>query len=298
MKILIAEDDLTSRAMLAGVLKKWGHEVVTTVNGAEAWQALQHPDAPRLVLLDWNMPELDGVEVCRRLRQVPTLDPPFVILLTGRSEKDDIVRGLDSGANDYILKPYDSQELRARIGVGQRMLELQASLLEARDALEHQAMHDGLTGILNRRAILERLEEELARAAREQRVLTVGMCDIDHFKRVNDTWGHQVGDEVLCGFSKRIREQLRPYDLLGRYGGEEFLVLAFGGAPGAPALFRRLQEQVAAHPFPTQGGALPVTVSIGVADSRLTQDPQKLVAAADQALYRAKAEGRNRVVGP
>ena len=168
----------------------------------------------------------------------------------------------------------------------------------AAQALHDLAYRDSLTGAENRRSFMERLGTEFVRLKRTHSAAVLIMLDIDFFKRVNDTWGHQVGDEVLCGFSKRVREQLRPYDLLGRYGGEEFLVLAFGSEPGTPALFQRLREQVAAHPFPTQGGALPVTVSIGVADSRLTQDPQKLVAAADQALYRAKAEGRNRVVGP
>ena len=202
MKILIAEDDFTSRSMLTAILKKWGYDPVVTEDGMAAWDALQKPDAPRLVLLDWNMPGLDGLEVCRRLRTKETPNPPYVILLTGRGEKGDIVRGLEAGANDYIAKPYDNAELQARIRVGQRMLELQAKLLEARDALAHQATHDALTGIFNRRAILDRLAQEISRAERDGTPLSVGMFDIDHFKKINDTFGHQAGDDVLVAFAR------------------------------------------------------------------------------------------------
>ena len=158
MKILIAEDDFTSRSILTAILKKWGFDPVVTEDGGAAWDVLQRPDAPELVLLDWNMPGMDGLEICRRLREIDSSNPPYVILLTARGEKGDIVQGLEAGANDYVAKPYDNEELQARIRVGQRMLELQSRLLEARDALAHQATHDPLTGVLNRRAILDRLE--------------------------------------------------------------------------------------------------------------------------------------------
>ena len=226
MRILIAEDDFTSRTVLAGVLRKEGHQVEATVNGAEAWQALQQPDAPALVILDWEMPEMDGPEVVRRVRALETDRPPYILMLTSRGEKADIIAGLEAGANDYLAKPFDPGELRARVEVGRRMVEMQAALIASREALAHQATHDPLTGMLNRRAILERLHQELTRAGRHGDRWAVGMCDIDHFKQVNDTYGHQTGDDVLCGLARILNESLRPYDSVGRMGGEEFLVIA------------------------------------------------------------------------
>ena len=205
MRILIAEDDFTSRTVLAGVLKKEGHEV-RPLNGAEAWQALQQPDAPALVILDWMMPEMDGPEVVRRVRALRNDRPPYILMLTAKGEKADIIAGLDAGANDYLAKPFDPGELRARVEVGRRMVEMQAALIDSRENLAHQATHDPLTGMLNRRAILDRLHEELARAGRNGDLLAVGMCDIDHFKQVNDTYGHQTGDDVpLRAFSSSKR---------------------------------------------------------------------------------------------
>jgi two-component system cell cycle response regulator len=297
MRILIAEDDFTSRSILTAILKKWGYEPIVTEDGQAAWDALQQPDAPKLVLLDGNMPGMDGLEICRRLRQIVSSDPPYVILLTGRGEKNDIVQGLDAGANDYISKPYDSEELRARIGVGQRMAELQSNLLEARNALAHQATHDPLTGVLNRRAILDHLRKELARARRENGTLSVGMCDIDHFKTVNDTWGHMTGDSVLVAFSRCLLAGLREYDDVGRYGGEEFLVIAVGSkGEGGESLYERLRAGVAASRIETEGKTVSITVSIGVAPGTGQSTVDSLLAAADAALYRAKADGRNRVV--
>jgi diguanylate cyclase (GGDEF)-like protein len=297
MKILLAEDDLTSRSMLAAVLKKWGYDPVLTNDGAAAWEELQKPDAPRLALLDWNMPGLEGLEVCRRLRKKETTNPGYVILLTGRTEKGDIVQGLEAGANDYISKPYDNAELLARIRVGQRMLELQSSLLETQAALAHQAAHDALTGIFNRRAIMDQLAKELARALRQGGRLSVGMCDIDHFKEVNDRLGHQAGDEVLVAFSRILQASLREYDYVGRYGGEEFLVIASNpSAQGADVLYERLRRQVAETVIQTRAGDVSLTVSIGTATATGPATVDQLIAAADAALYRAKEAGRDRVV--
>ena len=181
MRVLIAEDDPTSRTALTALLRKWGHDPVATQNGAQAMEVLQQMDAPRLLLLDWNMPEMNGLEVTRRVRAQDTANPPYIILLTVRDETAHIVAGLDAGANDYMTKPYKAEELRARVSVGQRTLELQADLLEARNALTHQALHDPLTGVYNRRAIDAVLCQELARAQRENLGLAIGMCDIDRF---------------------------------------------------------------------------------------------------------------------
>ena len=242
------------------------------------------------------MPGLEGPEVCRRLRRRETSNPPYVILLTARGEKGDIVKGLDAGANDYVSKPYDAGELRARIGVGTRMLELQADLARARDALAYQASHDALTGLLNRRALLEALERELARAAREDGVVSIAVCDLDHFKNVNDTWGHPAGDEVLNAFARVVMSSLRAYDVVGRYGGEEFLLIAPGARPSAESgVFERVCRAVAASPVTTDAGVISLTVSIGVAGIQGKGSSEELLASADTALYRAKDEGRNRV---
>lgn len=297
MKILLAEDDFTSRSMLAAILKKWGYDTVVTEDGNAAWDALQKPEAPKLALLDWNMPGLDGLEICRRLRKHETTDPSYVILLTGRGEKSDIVQGLEAGANDYIAKPFDNAELLARLRVGQRMLELQASLLETQASLAHQATHDALTGMFNRRAILDQLARELARALRQGGSLSVGLCDIDHFKEINDRFGHQAGDEVLIAFARCLQAGLREYDYVGRYGGEEFLIIATGSsAQSDDGLYERLRQQAAAAEVKTKAGNVSFTVSIGTAPGTGKITVDALLAAADDALYQAKAAGRNRVV--
>lgn len=296
MRVLVADDDVTSRRILEAILRKWGLEPTVVADGLAADAILQQPDAPGLVLLDWNMPGLEGPEVCRRLRRRETSNPPYVVLVTARGEKGDIVKGLDAGANDYVAKPYDVEELRARVGVGMRMLDLQTDLAKARDALAFQAAHDALTGLPNRRAILETLERDLARTAREGGILSLAVCDLDHFKNVNDTWGHPAGDEVLATFARVARSCLRACDVLGRYGGEEFLLIAPGARPTADSgVFERVCRAVAACPVTTAAGVVSVTVSIGVAGATGESTSEMLLAAADAALYRAKAEGRNRV---
>jgi diguanylate cyclase (GGDEF)-like protein len=296
VKILIADDDVTSRLVLAGVLKKHGHEVVVTVDGAEAWEAMQRPDAPRLAILDWVMPGLAGVDVCRRARTIQSDQPPYIILLTSLGQKADIVTGLEAGADDYLAKPFDPGELLARVDVGRRMVELQARLSEARDALAHEAMHDPLTGVLNRRAFGSALSRELSRKRRHHNVLAVGICDIDHFKQINDTHGHPAGDEVLCGLVRLIESNLRGHDVLGRHGGDEFVVLTeHAREDGAGILYERLRASVADNPIHTGAGDFPITISFGVKIGAEGETEAELLAAADRALYQAKSAGRNRV---
>jgi len=297
VQILIAEDDLVSRKILTVVLTKWGYDPVAVKDGDAAWVAMQKPDAPKLAILDWNMPLLDGLEVCRRIRKMETSEPPYLIILTSKTEKSDIVRGLEAGGNDYISKPYDNAELLARINVGKRMIDLQASLNKAKEEMAHLAMHDPLTGIFNRAAILNAVEVEISRAKRTSGCLSVAMLDIDHFKRVNDTYGHQVGDDMLCGFVQCIQENLRDYDCMGRYGGEEFLVIA-PDSTGHPeqSLYQRLCDGVSAHPITTRDSSIDISVSIGVAEWKTDCTVDTILARADAALYRAKDEGRNRVV--
>lgn len=296
MRILIAEDDVTYRVVLAGMLRQIGHDVIETVNGAAAWEVLKHPDAPALAILDWMMPELDGLEVVRRVRALPTDQPPYLIMLTAKGAKADIVAGLDSGADDYLAKPFDPGELGARIEVGRRLVEMQAKFLAARDALAHEATHDPLTGLLNRRAILDALARQLPRGRRHPDGLAVGICDIDHFKRVNDTYGHAVGDEVLCRFARILERNLRHDDALGRFGGEEFVVITpVIDALDVRMLYQRFLSAISSHPIPTKAGLVPITISVGVKLWRPGEDVDAMLMAADTALYRAKHEGRNRV---
>ena len=296
MRVLIAEDDLTSRILLRKVLEKWGYEVVVTEDGAAAWDVLRGADPPRIAVLDWMMPEMDGVEVCRRARSLETRQPAYIILLTALGEKENLVTGFEAGADDYVGKPYDPAELHARLEVGRRLVELNDELVEAQLRLEVQASTDALTGLANRRCILERLEDEVRRAAREGGTLGVGMVDVDLFKHVNDSYGHTVGDEVLWEVARRMQRALRPYDRVGRVGGEEFLVLAPGvTAPELEQLLERLRAAVGSVPFTPQGHEFPVTVSAGGAVS-CGEPGEALVARADAALYEAKARGRDRVV--
>lgn len=297
MKVLIAEDDMTSRIILDSILKKWGFTPVLTCNGKEAWDVMQSKDAPMLAILDWQMPEMNGIEVCQKIREIDNSEPPYLILLTSKDDKKDIVKGLEAGANDFISKPYDNKELQARINVGQRMVKLQSELGDAYRALKHEAMHDHLTGIFNRRAIMDLLEKEIARAKREKTALCVGLCDLDHFKKVNDTYGHQIGDEVLIAFTRFVTDKLRSNDHVGRIGGEEFLIVASGAKDSQQdILFGRICEHVRNSEIVTEKGNISITVSIGVALYKGVENLDNLVAAADTALYHAKKTGRDRFV--
>jgi len=266
------------------------------LDGAEAWEAMQQADAPKVAILDWMMPGLAGVDVCRRIRNLGSDEPPYLILLTSLGEKADIVAGLEAGADDYLAKPFDAGELRARVDVGRRVTDLQAKLREAHDALAHEAMHDPLTGALNRRAFADVLATALAAEQRHHQGLAVGVCDVDEFKKINDGHGHQVGDEVLCGLVSLLDTQLRGYDTLSRLGGDEFAVLATHVAgDDVRSLFERACLTVANTPIATRAGDVAVTISIGVSAWKDGQSADALLIDADAALYRAKGEGRNRV---
>jgi len=296
VRALVADDDTASRLLLQRMLTKWGYDVVTASEGEEAWNILTSDNPPDLAVLDWMMPGLDGVEVCRRIRALDLSSPPYLILLTSRGDKQDIATGLESGASDYVQKPFDHDELRARLLVGRRFAELNSKLLETQRELQRQALTDPLTHIMNRRAILGRLTEEMARAPRQGLPLSIGVMDIDHFKLVNDRYGHAGGDSVLQKVVERSLRALRAYDALGRIGGEEFLIVMPGvGARDASIVLERIRHSVRQAAIELQGVEITVTVSIGGAVNG-GEAPEELLHLADEALYRAKGEGRDRVV--
>jgi diguanylate cyclase (GGDEF)-like protein len=302
MKILIAEDDPVSRRLLEVTLSKWGYEVIACVDGQAAWEALQQPDAPQLVILDWMMPRMDGLQVCKHVRKREEHSAElyvYIILLTAKSQKTDMVTGLEAGADDYLTKPFDAQELRMRLRAGRRILDLRDELVRAREIIREQARKDSLTQLCTRATVLETLHQELVRAQRmvdRETPVSVVLADLDHFKQINDTYGHLAGDAVLRETARRMRDAIRPYDSIGRYGGEEFLlVLSDCDTAGAVALAQRLLLAVSKEVIVLAEGTVSVTLSAGVATSGAMQDAEKLVGAADAALYRAKRGGRDRV---
>lgn len=296
MKVLIAEDNRLTRLMLESTLRRWGYEVIATANGAEALEALLSDESISLAVLDWMMPKGDGVTVCREVRARRIEPYVYLILLTARNNKEDIVAGLEAGADDYIAKPFHPEELRVRIRVGERIVDLHRKLLQAREELRLQALTDPLTRIWNHGAILDRVEEELRRAERRGTALTVAMVDVDHFKQVNDTYGHAVGDRVLIETAQRLKEVLRPYDSLGRYGGEEFLV----AVPNADqqvvhSVGQRLCDAVRSSPYRVGELELKITTSVGLSIWRPGRPAStaQLIQEADLALYHVKRNGRN-----
>ena len=297
-KILVADDDSFMRSSIEALLSKWGYDLVLATNGDEAWEILQREDSPRLALLDWMMPGMNGLTLCRSVRTLNAVPYTYLILLTGKDRKEDMVSGLEAGADDYLTKPFNAYELKARLQTGERILELQQELIAARDALKEQATHDPLTGLWNHGATIDILRNELSRGDRQGAPLTVTMADIDHFKRVNDTCGHLAGDEVLREVARRLRASVRVYDSVGRYGGEEFLVVSPGCESSAGInQAERLRQVVSAKPVSIQDTVISVTMSLGVATLNVETKGgvEQLLGAADEALYRAKLGGRNRL---
>jgi len=293
-QILIADDDYTSRRLLEIRLNKFGYEVISTCDGKEAWENINVPNSPNMIILDWMMPGFTGLEICKKIRASDSFKEryKYVILLTARGAKEDIISGLDSGADDYLTKPFDDTELLMRIRSGRRILDLQ-------EKLQYSATHDALTGILNRGAILNNLEKEISRCKRENSELSIGLLDIDFFKRVNDTYGHIVGDEVLKEVTRRIISCLRDYDMVGRYGGEEILIIT----PGAEmkqsiTIFERIRKTIGDTKMLNEQMDLFVTASIGISSFSKENSNKNLIQIADEALYQAKENGRNQICCP
>ncbi len=288
--VLVADDDPIARSVLSHYLARWGFKPRVAVDGTEARSILEGRDAPHLVLLDWEMPGSTGAEVCRWLRDQPDQCYRYIILLTNKNLRKERLEGLDAGADDYVTKPIDPAELQCRIRAGWRVVTLE-------DTLRRQVTRDALTGIRNRGAIVDCLGRELVRASREGRPLSVMLLDIDHFKQINDTHGHTAGDSVLQEVAHRLEKHVRPYDFVGRYGGEEFLIVLPGlDGEHAASCAERLRQCVADSPVTSPARAIDVKLSIGVAVARPDSAVTSMIDAADAALYDAKRAGRNRIV--
>jgi len=301
MRILIADDSIVSRHLLDATLRRWGYEVVIACDGNEAWQILQSSDAPRIAILDWVMPGLTGPEVCRRVRaKAKDKDAyTYILLLTSKSLREDLIEGMESGADDYLTKPFDQHELKVRLRPGTRIVELQQELISAREELREQATKDFLTQIWNRSSILDILDKELERGRRDRQPLGVVLADLDHFKSVNDSYGHFGGDAVLREFVRRMSSSMRAYDSMGRYGGEEFLIVL----PGCDEAATRKQAERMRAALADEGMAFNeesrvITCSFGATSALpgVEATAEALIGVADDALYGAKRQGRNRVV--
>jgi len=299
MQALVVDDSAVYRKLIGDHLRSWGFGVTLAESGSEAWRILEQPNAPKLVLLDWVLPDLDGIELCQRIRQAGSSSPYiYVILLTSNEGRQNMLQAMRAGADDYLVKPFDELELKARLLVGKRILDLQEQLVSARESMRHAATHDSLTGLTNRGEILAMLERELERARRERKPVAVILCDVDHFKNVNDTLGHLFGDEALREIGRRLRTQLRVYDGVGRYGGEEFLmVLPSCDLPNALLRADGLREIIAKTPVVCSGEERLITMSMGVAVSACEgkNEVEMLLNQADAGLYKAKENGRNRI---
>ena len=298
MKVLIAEDELVSRRLLEATLRRWDYDVIVATDGNEALEIVQRPDGPKLVVFDWLMPGLDGIELCRKVRAQQSEPYTYILLLTGKRDPADVVEGLSAGADDYITKPFDPAELKVRLRAGRRILCLQDQLISAREALRELALHDSLTKLWNRAAIHDLLAVEVNRSRREGASLAVIVADLDHFKNVNDTYGHLVGDAVLMASAQALGRSTRPDDFIGRIGGEEFLIVLPGcDQVNAVSHAERLRAAIEQMHVQAPTGLVQVTASMGVAvlGKGTELAAFDLVHAADEALYRAKRNGRNRV---
>ncbi len=300
MRILLAEDDPEVRSVIAQVLKDEGHDVVEACDGVQALQILEGDTPPGIVLLDWQLPRLDGIGVIQRSMHLRLAVPLHLMILTGLAGVADAVEALDAGADDYMVSPIQREELLARLRVGQRHLELQQDFLTALETLQQQAMQDELTGLLNRRAFTNRLESEIQRAIRHQSGLAIMMADLDHFKDVNDTHGHLVGDIVLAESALRLGSTMRAFDIIGRYGGEEFaMCVPLTSDADVRAVCERARKAISARPIAFEGGELAITISIGCVVVEKVEEGLDMGAAldrADAALYAAKRTGRNRCI--
>jgi two-component system cell cycle response regulator len=297
MQVLIADDSLLSRRLLEETLQGWGYQVRAVADGAEAWRVLSEENPPTLAIFDWMMPGFTGPELCQMIREKTREPYIYILLLTSRSERDDLVEGMDAGADDYVTKPFDRHELQVRLRAGRRIVDLQKELLATREALRVQATHDYLTQLWNRSAILEILDRELARSEREGTPVGLVIADLDSFKAINDTHGHPAGDTVLRQAASRMQACIRQYDSIGRYGGEEFVIVLPGTDEHAVRVqAERMRAAIREIPIVLPDRSLTITSSFGcTVGHRGEGAAEMLIRAADTALYQAKRGGRDRV---
>ncbi len=297
MKILVVEDEAINRKLVKKSLSTAGYEVIEAEDGLAAWELFQQ-EPFQLIVTDWMMPGLNGPELIHKIRESVQKNYTYIIMLTAMNDEENVVSGLESGADEYLTKPFNSRELIARIASGIRILKLEEQLMQARHQMEVLAMHDGLTGLLNRRAIEEYAQAEFSMASRKGRSLSIVLLDIDHFKNVNDQYGHEIGDITLQHVAKILSDGIRDYDRVGRWGGEEFiLVLPETQLQDAIVVAERLRIQISETVIRLENeSSLSVQISLGIACSSGQFDSlAKFIDAADQALYQAKQTGRNKV---
>jgi two-component system cell cycle response regulator len=301
--ILLAEDDPVTRMLMTRFLNKAGYEVDAVANGSEALDKMTARYYPMLVT-DWEMPEMDGVALCKAVRNMQLDGYVYALLLTARDSKEHIIAGLEAGADDYLVKPVHEAELIARLNAGRRILTLEHSLRVANHRNRILSITDALTGAYNRRYLMEQLPRELERCRRYAYPLSVLMCDIDHFKQINDEHGHVAGDDVLQQFAARAQKYIRSNsDWVARYGGEEFLiVLPETAHDGAMSVAEKIRTLIASTPFVTRGSDAPITASFGVVSTGpngpdITLKVDTIIRIADECLYRCKQDGRNRTFG-
>jgi diguanylate cyclase (GGDEF)-like protein len=298
MKILIAEDDLISCRILEKNLGNWGYEVVLAKSGEEAWEALKD-EGMRMAILDWMMPGMKGVEICKKIRRRRRNKYTYIILLSAKDRKQDIIAGLSSGADDYMTKPVNFLELKARLQTGKRIVDLEDKLLLIQNQLKDIASRDSLTKLWNRAEILKFLREEMERGRRESKPVGVIMVDVDYFKKINDVFGHDIGDAALLQVVSRVKRKVRTSDKVGRYGGDEIIIILPNCAQTEmKKVAERLRFSVARRGIKTELDTIPLTISAGGACSENIPQPtaEKLIKASDEALFEAKNQGRNCVV--
>src|SRR5947209_19245211 len=294
LRVIVAEDDASSRHLVQYFLKQWGFDSSVASDGNQAWDLLQSKDVPTIAIFDWVMPGLEGVELCRKVRRLSRQHYTYVLLLTSKTAKQDVIEGLGAGADDYVSKPFNPKELQARLLVAQRIIGFQEQLIATREELRIQATHDFLTQLLNRAGIMGALAQEMNRSDRREGAFSVIIADMDHFKKINDTYGHATGDQVLREVAERMKASLRSYDVAGRYGGEEFLVIVPDCDESAALhVAEKIRKAVCSTPIENLGGDRTVTISLGVGTRSSGISADALLSAADAALYQAKSLGRN-----
>lgn len=300
IKILIVEDDADAREILVTFLSRWGYNVQTVANGYSAAKLLEE-ETFDMVLLDWELPGISGIELCEQIRKQSKQQYIYTIMVTAKKDKMDMLTGFEKGADDYIVKPFNFQEMKARVRSGERIIKLEKRLRSAYDKLYKVATLDPLTGVLNRGAILELFEKEVKRGRRIGQPVGFIICDLDDFKKVNDTYGHLVGDDVLCEVCEIIAASLRNYDAVGRYGGEEFVMVLPGlNTAESAEVAERIRSSIASNPLHIKSINLNVTASFGVCSTLPNEiDPPsitQIIDSADKSLYQSKSSGKNKVI--